>query len=91
MFPAASVSGWYFGHPESRYFAVGKIGEDQVEDYADRKENGTQNHAALAESSKGINFKELKLASEIQYKLNDFLFWIFNFFRFLVIFIFEVQ
>ena len=37
MFPAASVSGWYFGHPESRYFAVGKIGEDQVTDYAERK------------------------------------------------------
>ena len=37
MFPAASVSGWYFGHPESRYFAVGKIGEDQVADYAERK------------------------------------------------------
>ncbi|MCH2207930.1 MAG: methionine synthase [Lentisphaerales bacterium] len=37
MFPAASVSGWYFGHPESRYFAVGKIGEDQVADYAGRK------------------------------------------------------
>ena len=37
MFPAASVSGWYFGHPESRYFAVGKIGQDQVADYAERK------------------------------------------------------
>ena len=37
MFPTASVSGWYFSHPESRYFAVGKIGHDQVEDYATRK------------------------------------------------------
>ena len=37
MQPAASVSGWYFAHPESRYFGVGKIGEDQVEDYAARK------------------------------------------------------
>ncbi len=37
MLPAASVSGWYFAHPESRYFGVGKIGEDQVEDYAQRK------------------------------------------------------
>ena len=35
--PAAAVSGWYFSHPESRYFAVGKIGADQVEDYAVRK------------------------------------------------------
>ena len=37
MRPAASVSGWYFSHPESRYFAVGRIGRDQVEDYARRK------------------------------------------------------
>ena len=37
MHPAASVSGWYFAHPESRYFAVGKIGRDQVADYAARK------------------------------------------------------
>ncbi|UCE68035.1 MAG: methionine synthase [Candidatus Zixiibacteriota bacterium] len=37
MFPAASVSGWYFSHPESCYFGLGKIGEDQVKDYAARK------------------------------------------------------
>jgi 5-methyltetrahydrofolate--homocysteine methyltransferase len=37
MWPAASVSGWYFGHPQSHYFGVGKIGRDQVEDYARRK------------------------------------------------------
>jgi len=37
MYPAASVSGFYFSHPESKYFAVGKIGRDQVEDYARRK------------------------------------------------------
>lgn len=37
MFPAAAVSGWYFAHPESKYFSVGKIGVDQVEDYAERK------------------------------------------------------
>jgi 5-methyltetrahydrofolate--homocysteine methyltransferase len=37
MLPAASVSGWYFAHPESRYFGVGKIGRDQAEDYAARK------------------------------------------------------
>jgi 5-methyltetrahydrofolate--homocysteine methyltransferase len=37
MYPTAAVSGWYIGHPESRYFAVGKIGRDQVEDYARRK------------------------------------------------------
>lgn len=37
MVPAASVSGLIFAHPESRYFFVGKIGKDQVEDYAQRK------------------------------------------------------
>jgi 5-methyltetrahydrofolate--homocysteine methyltransferase len=37
MLPAASVSGWYFAHPEARYFQVGKIGRDQAEDYARRK------------------------------------------------------
>jgi 5-methyltetrahydrofolate--homocysteine methyltransferase len=36
MHPAASVSGWYFAHPEARYFGVGRIGRDQVEDYAER-------------------------------------------------------
>jgi len=37
MYPASSVSGYYFSHPESRYFGLGKIGKDQVEDYAKRK------------------------------------------------------
>ena len=37
MSPAASVSGWYFSHPQSSYFGVGKVGRDQVEDYARRK------------------------------------------------------
>jgi 5-methyltetrahydrofolate--homocysteine methyltransferase len=37
MWPAAAVSGVYFSHPESRYFGVGKIGRDQVQDYAARK------------------------------------------------------
>jgi 5-methyltetrahydrofolate--homocysteine methyltransferase len=37
MYPAASVSGWYFSHPEARYFGLGQIGRDQVEDYARRK------------------------------------------------------
>jgi 5-methyltetrahydrofolate--homocysteine methyltransferase len=37
MWPASSVSGLYFAHPESRYFGVGKIDRDQVEDYARRK------------------------------------------------------
>ncbi len=37
MWPAAAVSGLYFSHPDARYFGVGKIGRDQVEDYASRK------------------------------------------------------
>ena len=37
MNPPASVCGWYFAHPESHYFGLGKIGRDQLEDYANRK------------------------------------------------------
>ena len=37
MLPAASVSGWYFSHPQARYFGVGRIGRDQALDYASRK------------------------------------------------------
>ena len=37
MYPASSVSGWYFSHPQSQYFGVGKILKDQVTDYAQRK------------------------------------------------------
>jgi 5-methyltetrahydrofolate--homocysteine methyltransferase len=37
MYPASSVCGWYFANPESRYFGIGKIEKDQVEDYAKRK------------------------------------------------------
>ncbi|MBE2295020.1 MAG: cobalamin B12-binding domain-containing protein, partial [Phycisphaerales bacterium] len=37
MVPTAAVSGWYFSHPESRYFGVGRLGRDQVVDYAQRK------------------------------------------------------
>tara|TARA_R110002096_G_scaffold101547_4_gene224552 strand:+ start:3617 stop:7327 length:3711 start_codon:yes stop_codon:yes gene_type:complete len=37
MFPTAAVSGYYFSHPDSRYFAVGKIGRDQLVSYAERK------------------------------------------------------
>jgi 5-methyltetrahydrofolate--homocysteine methyltransferase len=37
MLPGASVSGWYFAHPEAHYFGLGRIGKDQVTDYAQRK------------------------------------------------------
>lgn len=38
MYPTAAVSGWYFSHPGSRYFGVGRITKDQVENYAERKD-----------------------------------------------------
>ncbi|PKP64214.1 MAG: hypothetical protein CVT87_02315, partial [Alphaproteobacteria bacterium HGW-Alphaproteobacteria-9] len=37
MWPTAAVSGFYFGHPESQYFGVARVGRDQVEDYAARR------------------------------------------------------
>jgi 5-methyltetrahydrofolate--homocysteine methyltransferase len=37
MFPTAAVSGFYFSHPDARYFSVGKIDRDQLESYAARK------------------------------------------------------
>jgi 5-methyltetrahydrofolate--homocysteine methyltransferase len=37
MYPASSVCGWYFAHPQSQYFGLGKIQRDQLEDYAARK------------------------------------------------------
>ena len=37
MHPGASVCGWYFSHPEARYFGINNIAKDQVEDYAIRK------------------------------------------------------
>jgi 5-methyltetrahydrofolate--homocysteine methyltransferase len=42
MTPASSVSGWYFNHPDSKYFAVGKLAKDQVEDYAQREQIPTE-------------------------------------------------
>jgi 5-methyltetrahydrofolate--homocysteine methyltransferase len=37
MYPASSICGWYFAHPQSQYFGLGKIQKDQVVDYAGRK------------------------------------------------------
>ena len=48
MLPASAVSGFYLSHPESSYFAVGKIGRDQVEDYAQRA------RMSLAEAEKWL-------------------------------------
>jgi len=43
MYPTAAVSGWYFAHPESKYFAIGKVTKDQIEDYAARKNLSVEN------------------------------------------------
>jgi 5-methyltetrahydrofolate--homocysteine methyltransferase len=48
MWPGAAVSGWYFAHPESKYFAVAKVKKDQVADYAKRK------HISLKEAEKWL-------------------------------------
>lgn len=42
MFPVSSVSGWYFGHPQAKYFGLGKISEDQIADLAERKKVGKE-------------------------------------------------
>ena len=42
MYPGASVSGWYFAHPESKYFGVGKIGLDQVKSIAESREQSME-------------------------------------------------
>ena len=48
MLPAAAVSGFYLSHPESSYFAVGKIGRDQVEDYARRSRHAARRGGEVA-------------------------------------------
>jgi 5-methyltetrahydrofolate--homocysteine methyltransferase len=48
MYPTAAVSGWYFSHPDSQYFVVGRITKEQVEDYARRK------HWTLAEAERWL-------------------------------------
>ncbi|MBP8822560.1 MAG: methionine synthase [Flavobacteriales bacterium] len=42
MYPTAAVSGWYFAHPRSKYFGVGRVGKDQIEDLAQRKGKTTE-------------------------------------------------
>jgi 5-methyltetrahydrofolate--homocysteine methyltransferase len=42
MLPTAAVSGFHFSHPDSRYFAVGRIGDDQLEDFARRENIGVE-------------------------------------------------
>jgi len=49
MYPAAAISGYYFAHPQSHYFGLGRISKDQVEDYAARK------GMAVAEAEKWLS------------------------------------
>ena len=53
MLPAASVSGYYFAHPQAAYFGLGRIGRDQVEDYAARKEMSVEQVERWLASSLG--------------------------------------
>ena len=55
MYPAASVSGLVFAHPQSKYFFVGKIGRDQLEDYAGRKQMSPENAKRLLASNLNFN------------------------------------
>ncbi len=50
MWPASSIAGWYFAHPDARYFGVGRVGDDQLADYAARK--GVE----AAEASRWMSF-----------------------------------
>ena len=50
MWPAATVAGWYFSHPQAKYFGVGKVGDDQLADYARRK------GVAAAEAERWLSF-----------------------------------
>ena len=58
MYPTAAVSGWYFSHPEAKYFNVGKLKKDQVEDYAERK-------------GESVDYVEQWLASSLAYDPDD--------------------
>ena len=52
MWPASTVAGWYFSHPQSRYFGVGRIGDDQLADYAARK------GVAAKEAARWLSFSQ---------------------------------
>jgi len=58
MYPAASVSGWYFANPQSKYFNVGKISKDQVTNYANRKNLEIRNAEKWLESNLNYNFEK---------------------------------
>ncbi|MFK8015176.1 MAG: methionine synthase [Gammaproteobacteria bacterium] len=61
MWPTAAVSGWYFAHPDARYFLLGEIARDQVEDYATRK--GVSLEQAEKELSPVLGYEPQRTAS----------------------------
>ena len=63
MLPAASVSGLYFAHPQARYFTVGRIGRDQVEDYARRKGMSRRGGRAVAAPLPGLRSRVIGTVS----------------------------
>ncbi|MGC4072364.1 MAG: vitamin B12 dependent-methionine synthase activation domain-containing protein [Nibricoccus sp.] len=54
MYPASSVSGWYFNHPDSKYFGVGKIAKDQIDEYAKRKGQSVAETGEVARTVSGL-------------------------------------
>ena len=56
MYPAASVSGFYFGNPEAKYYGLGQISKDQVDDYAERK--GISLEVAEKLLAPSLNYKD---------------------------------
>ncbi|MGE0115169.1 MAG: methionine synthase [Steroidobacteraceae bacterium] len=62
MYPTAAVSGWYFSHPESKYFAVGQIDLDQVQDYARRKGMRLQDALRWLQSNLGFDADAVDVA-----------------------------
>ncbi len=62
MWPGAAVSGWYFSHPQSQYFVVGRLAQDQVADYARRKGWTLQEAERWLGPNLGYNPEDLGLA-----------------------------
>ena len=58
MYPTAAVSGFYYSHPDSRYFGVGMINRDQVADYAHRKDMDIKHMERWLSSNLGYDPKE---------------------------------
>ncbi len=63
MSPAAAVSGYYFAHPDARYFVLGKIGQDQVADYAERKTLSSREVERWLAPNLGYDAKPTRMAS----------------------------